>query len=281
MTEPRRRYNPKPRKCQSCRFKASDPNYTCDYLLIKAAEGEVGSNRRGCPIGEKCTKYEPGHRNQRALLRSPVSENPMPKEKVTPKLSIEDKIERVKKFHAQGMKDWEIAQRISGVNTADVKHWRELYGLPNNGRPRVGSPPKFDEVKALELYQQGLTDGKIAKALGVVKERTIRNWRHKKGLPGHKKEYPKKKPKPEKEKRVYYLTIDEEKALELWKQKKNDGEIAEAVGCSRAYIQRWRTAKSSCHGCRGKKGSQFRAWTTTGCGNCTNNPTQTRKSVKC
>lgn len=184
MTEPRRRYNPKPKKCQSCRFKATDPNYVCDYILIKAAEGEVGSNRRGCPIGDKCTKYEPGHRNQRALLRSPVSENPMPKEKVTPKLSIEDKIERVKKFHAQGMKDWEIAQRISGVNTGDVKHWRELYGLPNNGRPRVGSPPKFDEVKALELYQQGLTDGKIAKALGVVKERTIRNWRHKKDCQG-------------------------------------------------------------------------------------------------
>lgn len=55
---------------------------------------------------------------------------------------------------------------------------------PHNGRAdRSGPQLSFDEAKALELYNKGLSDRQIAAGLeNVVTKHGIRAWRHRRGL---------------------------------------------------------------------------------------------------
>ena len=55
---------------------------------------------------------------------------------------------------------------------------------PEQKTRRGGSKPKLDFDAARRLYDEGLTDGKIAKQLGVAPQ-TVNNWRRREGLPAH------------------------------------------------------------------------------------------------
>lgn len=83
------------------------------------------------------------------------------------------------------------------------------------------------EPLALKMYKEGRSDREIAAAVGVSPT-TIGTWRVKRKLKsiwaGPKR----------------YSSFDTKKALELYKQGKNDGEISEAVGVSRQTIGSWR-----------------------------------------
>lgn len=83
------------------------------------------------------------------------------------------------------------------------------------------------EPLALKMYKEGHSDKEIAAAVGVSPA-TIGTWRVKRKLKsiwaGPKR----------------YSGFDTKKALALYKQGKNDGEISEAVGVSRQTIGSWR-----------------------------------------
>ena len=83
------------------------------------------------------------------------------------------------------------------------------------------------EPLALKMYKEGRSDREIAAAVGVSPT-TIGTWRVKRKLKSIWV-MPKR-----------YGSFDTQKALELYKQGKNDGEISVAVGVSRQTIGTWR-----------------------------------------
>lgn len=81
------------------------------------------------------------------------------------------------------------------------------------------------EKQALELYEKGLSDGEISKAIGVQRA-VVQRWRSKKGLP----------PNPYKPK----ARTDYQKARELYEQGRTDVEIAAELSVAPLTILRWR-----------------------------------------
>jgi len=83
---------------------------------------------------------------------------------------------------------------------------------------------RLDTDKALELYQQGMTDPQIAQRVGVDKT-TVWRWRINNRLPCN--DYARKGP-------------DYSETERLYRQGLSDGEIAKAVNKSTGAIWKWR-----------------------------------------
>lgn len=82
---------------------------------------------------------------------------------------------------------------------------------------------KSENPKFMRLYKEGLSDPKMAEALGVSCD-TVRRWRRRNGLPNN-----------------FRRTAQQENLLmNLWLSGKNDREIAEAVGRAPSTISEWR-----------------------------------------
>lgn len=97
--------------------------------------------------------------------------------------------------------------------------------LPRKPREKKEHKAPADEERLRELYEQGLSDRKIAEELDL-KEYNVYAWRRERGLPGnfHKT----------------HNRIDEERARELLEEGLTDTQIAMAIGCSQAAIYHWR-----------------------------------------
>lgn len=77
-------------------------------------------------------------------------------------------------------------QVLAELNGTDVKTMgKKLVELGLLPEPPAPKKPPFDEVRAMELYNEGLCDLDIAEMLGVSKE-TVGPWRRGKNLPPHR-----------------------------------------------------------------------------------------------
>lgn len=99
-----------------------------------------------------------------------------------------------------------------------------------------GRKSQYDWVKAEELYNQGLTDGLIAKQLEPkCTHKTVCLWRYVNDLPSNEGILPKNYPKHTKQ-----GTVDYGKFRQLYDQGMVDREIAKQVGCSIFPVFKWR-----------------------------------------
>lgn len=83
----------------------------------------------------------------------------------------------------------------------------------------------YDRMR--ELYEQGMTDGKIAREMGLVDQSLVRKWRDRYGIPAHGNQ-----------KRVPKFNPD--LALQMYKDGSSDRQIAEAMDVDRSQVYQWR-----------------------------------------
>lgn len=83
----------------------------------------------------------------------------------------------------------------------------------------------YDRMR--ELYEQGMSDGKIAREMGLVDQSLVRKWRDRYGIPAHgnQKRVPKFNP---------------EHAMIMYQDGDSDRQIAEAMGVDRSMVYQWR-----------------------------------------
>lgn len=83
----------------------------------------------------------------------------------------------------------------------------------------------YDRMR--ELYEQGMTDGKIAREMGLVDQSLVRKWRDRYSIPAHGNQ-----------KRVPKFNPD--LALQMYKDGSSDRQIAEAMNVDRSQVYQWR-----------------------------------------
>lgn len=137
--------------CEKCRFWGRSTN-TCDYILVM-------DRSRGCPVGKGCKRMEPAvvQKNKRI------------------------KWDEAKAYELwqQGKNDVEIGREV-GASSFTVGYWRKHRGLASNVAHREPNHD-WDREEARRLYDQGMIDKEIAKAVDVSPS-IIWKWRQKEGL---------------------------------------------------------------------------------------------------
>ena len=83
----------------------------------------------------------------------------------------------------------------------------------------------YDRMR--ELYEQGMTDGKIAREMGLVDQSLVRKWRDRYGIPAHGNQ--KRVPK-----------FNQDLALQMYQDGSSDRQIAEAMDVDRSMVYQWR-----------------------------------------
>ncbi len=128
-------------------------------------------------------------------------------------------------LYEQGLTDEEIAAE-RWVTKESICGWRTKRRLPSNGK-KGGHLPKEKHNARMALYEQGLTDEKIAAELSMSKS-AICCWRKKNGLPAQGNIC--RRP----------LNQNQDKALLLYQQGLHDKEIAKVFGVHRSTVAYWR-----------------------------------------
>jgi len=128
------------------------------------------------------------------------------------------------KLYRKGYNDREIADK-TGVSHVAIFLWRKRRNLPANNNVGWKKLSKEEENKRLELYKQGLSDGEIAKKLGISQS-TIADWRKARGLKPNIPPITKK-------------TTHKQK-LELYNMGFTDTEIAKILNLNPSYVSAWR-----------------------------------------
>lgn len=151
-------------ECAGCIYHCVLSGYNaCDYIFI------VGT-RRPCPPGKLCTVKKAAERTRREMKA------PSKGRRLDPKVD-----EQRMELYNQGMSDCEIAVR-QGVSQAAIAKWRNNHKLQRNIQEKTKKWCKESFAERMELYNKGLSDGQIAKELGLNTS-TIMQWRHRRGLP--------------------------------------------------------------------------------------------------
>ena len=127
-------------------------------------------------------------------------------------------------LYNKGLTDGEIAREIGSVKSTIYK-WRHRNKFPPNGKPQDGGS-KYDYKVFRELYDQGLSDTKIAKACGCAAS-TVSRWRTLEGLAtkGISGSAPR---------------LDRGWMRELYDKGWTDERIARVVGCNSSTVGKWR-----------------------------------------
>jgi len=136
-------------------------------------------------------------------------------------------LDELKRLHAQGLNDCQIAELL-GVGRATVGDWRRKLGLSPNRTRRRAPKVNLDELR--RLHAQGLSDRKMAELLGVG-QATVGDWRRKIGLP------PNRPPVCAKRK------IDLDELRRLCERGVGDEEIARMLGVSPLTVAYYRSGK--------------------------------------
>ena len=124
---------------------------------------------------------------------------------------------------------------LADLNATDTNKMQEKLrelGLLAEEQPpqrKKGPAVKFDPERAEELYGKGMNDTEIGKEMGFSSWR-VGEWRKEKNLPIHRKK--REYPKPE--------SIDELRAMELYREGLCDLDMAEKLGCSKSRVTAWR-----------------------------------------
>jgi len=157
-------------------------------------------------------------------------------------------------LYKQGKTDKQIAETL-GLNKKTICNWRKRNNLEVNRSKRKGNIginwKKHNEK--MKLWNEGLTDGEIAKKLNISKGR-VRQWRYKHQLIANKKKITKYKRFGEELRDVEVAKKEPSSPLpnnmpnteinrlrmKLYNQGLTDQEIADKVKRSKASIQTWR-----------------------------------------
>lgn len=117
----------------------------------------------------------------------------------------------VRKFDERQSKAMKVSdEAVEKMETSDKAHLRVV---------------DYDRMK--ELYEQGMSDGKIARELGLVDQSLVHKWRERYSIPAHGNQ--KRKPK-----------FDSVLAREMYDQGNNDQKIADHFGVDRSQVYQWR-----------------------------------------
>ena len=95
----------------------------------------------------------------------------------------------------------------------------------------------YDQIA--KLYKQGLSDSKIAKAVGCTRL-TVFAWRQRNNKPTNHPKPQKAASQPDKKKTARNKKIDDDRARELYDSGLDDKEIGEVLGLSPSTIAAWR-----------------------------------------
>lgn len=93
---------------------------------------------------------------------------------------------QLRALHRKGLTDQEIGKALD-LSVKTVWAWRHRVGLQPNRHSRAGKPIPSTvrlEPRMRELYEQGWSDRKIGRAVGLSDE-TVAAWRRRTGLPSH------------------------------------------------------------------------------------------------
>lgn len=103
-----------------------------------------------------------------------------------PKSDFDEK--KAEELWLQGMNDTAIGEKL-GCSAWRVSQWRNDKGLAVNRKRKRGTyeAAEMDELRAMELYNEGLCDLDIAEALGVKKWK-VGDWRRMMRLPANVKQ---------------------------------------------------------------------------------------------
>ena len=100
---------------------------------------------------------------------------------------------------------------------------RQSQILPRKPREKKEYTAPAAEDRLMELYKEGMSDRKIADALGL-KESQVLRWRQERNMPSN-----------------YSLhRLDEKRARELYEEGKSDREIAQTIGVAAQTVCTWR-----------------------------------------
>ena len=154
-------------------------------------------------------------------------------------------------LHALGYSDSQIAAKL-GCSSQTVLRRRRKYGLPANSshqnsrntirhsaQPKSGRKQKINSDQAHSLYNEGLSDTKMALALGVSTG-TVRNWRYRENLVSNANRYRQLESQRKTLEDETNVGWDQEQALELWLDGLNDYEIAEKLDIEPSVAEAWR-----------------------------------------
>lgn len=138
--------------CHKCRFWCKNTN-TCDYLIVT-------DKRRPCPPGKGC--------------------------KVREKEIYTESGKRIRwderqawELYKQGLTDTQIAEAV-GTTSHTIGNWRQRKNLVSNVVRREANYD-WDREEARRLYDRGMIDKEIAKAVDVSPS-IIWKWRQREGL---------------------------------------------------------------------------------------------------
>lgn len=107
-------------KCWDC-FYFGKNTITCDFYLITGA-------RRGCPVGDACTRFTPrGDLRKQTVLVVKGSRPGRPRDDL--------RYQVVNSLYKQGLDDYRIAE-LTGFSRGTILNWRKREGLPANARGR-------------------------------------------------------------------------------------------------------------------------------------------------
>ena len=101
---------------------------------------------------------------------------------------------------------------------------RQSQILPRKPREKKEYTAPADEEKLMELYEDGLSDKKVAEALGL-KEFQVLRWRQERNLPS----------------KFNLRHLDKNRVRELYEEGKTDREIARTLGVAAQTIANWRS----------------------------------------
>lgn len=135
-------------------------------------------------------------------------------------------LEKMRAMWAERRTDAEIAREL-GLKYFVVRNCRIDSGLPSTLQA-----VKRNEALARQLYDEGLHDSEIGRAIGVQGHAVYR-WRKENQLPANLR-----KPLPDRGSEA--LAERHRQMMDLWWQGKTDAEISSAVGLSRSTVCGWR-----------------------------------------
>lgn len=131
--------------------------------------------------------------------------------------------ERLKLYKA-GQGDRAIAAAL-GVKPTTIAAWRRQHAMPSNV-PSTRTIGRVQSVRYRELYDQGLTDGAIGRAIGRDRS-SVSEWRARAGLPANTAPHLTSPDEDAQRRRLYALGLSDE-------------EIGKQTGVGNSSIRRWR-----------------------------------------
>ncbi len=205
-------------ECYKCKWRGTlggiESDFCCDYCWV-TGNVRIAMEKREDGL---CPAYEEG---------DPVRLEVRPLDQPIRTVVIKGRgytHAELMEMYGKGMTDAEIAREIGGVKST-VFQWRHRNNLPPNQRKQEFKS-KYDYAEFRRLWDKGLNDSKIAKAVGCAMS-TVNRWRMLEGLASNGVSGSEPR-------------IDRKKMRELYDTGLSDSKIAKEVGCNPSTISKWR-----------------------------------------